>query len=289
MHKKIIVFLIIILILNSCNIINPEEKIPAYLQIDGAKIITNISKEGTNSHAICDSWIYVNGKFIGAFENPTQNIPILESGRQKIEINPGIKENSSSSYRVNYPMLASYTIDTVLKESEIIKLSPEFQYYSNINFALLEDFENDGINFQTTEKSVPLQIIRGEKAFEGKSMYFIVDNNDSIFEARTMNLLTLPKLGYDVYLEINYKCNGYFSFGFFDRYATGGIINEIRKNVFHFNPSNGQWKKTYINLKTHLQNAQGIEFRPFFICDKTNTPAEEKVEVYIDNVKILFR
>lgn len=283
--KKYIILIFVIICFCRCN--NKKEQLPSYIAIDAVKVETNYSKEGTALHGICDSWIIVDYKDIGIFENPTKNIPVLASGMQHIEILPGIKENGSSSYHVVYPMMERYVIDTILKEKEIAKIKPKFQYKENVVFALLEDFDKVGNYFQEAENSVPMKIIFDEELLEKRCMYFSLEKENDQFECRSVNLISLPTNGSDVYLELNYRCNGSFIFGFFDRQGTTNQI-EVRVNVYHINPSNNQWKKVYVNLKTHLYNAKGKEFRPFFIASKNNNNVD-KVEVYIDNIKILYK
>lgn len=273
----------------SCSLFDKEEPIPAYITIDSVSVITDASKQGTSLNNISDSWIYVGGKLIGVFENSGKTIPILANGTKSIEINPGIKENSSNSLRTDYSMMTSYKIDTILKEGEILHIIPQYKYFDNVTFALLENFDNGGSSFLTTNGSVPMKLVSNENSLENYSIYFNMKDSADAFEIKTTNLLVLPKQDYNCYLEINYKCNAYFAFGFFDHYSSNETLIETRTEVFTFKPSNNEWRKVYINLKTHLKDASGIVFRPYFASTKTANPNIDVAEIYIDNVKILYR
>jgi len=280
LKSKICQLLIIVLSISliACNY---KGDIPSIVKIDKIYVETNYSKEGTKSHDICNSWIYIDYKRIGCFDNPTKTIPALAWGQSNITIYPGIKENASSSLRIEYPMMEPYSIDTILKANELITINPIFKYKPNVIFALIDDFDNEGSFFQPTERSVNMEFKNeNQGAFQKYSMYFSLEKEDDIFECKTISLLTLPKYK-DVYLEIDFKTNAIFTFGVFDQ--------NTNINIFHFRPSDNQWKKVYINLKSHIAERNGTEFRPFFICSKANNKEVEKVEVYIDNIKILYR
>ncbi len=284
------IFLLSNFLFLSCSLFDKEEAIPAYIVIDSVSVITDLATEGSSSNNISDSWIYVGGKLIGAFENRGNPIPVLTTGSKIVEINPGIKENSSNSLRTDYSMMQSYKIDTVLKEGEILHIVPQYKYFDDVTFSLLENFDNgSGSSFLATEGSVPMRLVKDNDSF-WNSLYFSMQDTADAFEIKTSNFLFLPKGGYDCYLEINYKCNAYFSFGFFDRYSSStGVLTAARTEVFTFKPSNNQWKKVYVNMKTHLKDAKGSEFQPYFASTKKANPDTEVAEIYIDNIKIIHR
>ena len=48
--------LLVISMLSSCNLINPEEQAPSYLELKTFQLSTNYTTQGTNSHKIKDAW-----------------------------------------------------------------------------------------------------------------------------------------------------------------------------------------------------------------------------------------
>jgi len=293
LNKKVIVgkfvlFFIIIIIsfFYSCEIINPPEQIPSYVSVDTVAISISKPSQGTAAHNISDCWLYVNNKLIGIFEVPF-TVPVLEAGLQNIQIEPGIKNSGGNAAREIYQMMNGYYLDTVLEEKKVLKLNPVFEYRAAVNFALVEDFEDVGIEFQVSDQSDTLiYLISDENAFEGKSMYFCVDKERPNFECRSSQLFEIEKNG-SAFLEINFKTNDYFNFGIFSKEYTGAVVTEIRKHVYTFNPTDN-WKKIYIDLNYFVNNVVGTEFRLFFTAVYAEDSGLEKSDVYIDNVKLIY-
>ncbi len=287
MNRKLSFIIVAVFIISfySCEIINPSEKIPSYIEVDTVMVSINNPAEGSASHNISDCWVYVNNKLIGAFEVPFK-IPVLESGKQSIQIEPGIKNSGGNAARETYPLMYGYYIDTLLVEKEVLKLRPVFSY-RNAVFDLVEDFEDIGIEFEVSaESDTNINIVSGSEAFEGKSMYFALDREHKQFECKSNQLFTIEKNG-RAFLEIDFKTNDYFNFGFFVLEYNGSILSEIRKHVYTFNPTD-KWKKVYIDLNYFVNNVNGVEFRLFFTSVFDPESEIEKSEIYIDNVKLLY-
>ncbi|MDD2634010.1 MAG: hypothetical protein PHW82_00760 [Bacteroidales bacterium] len=265
---------------------NPPEQIPSYVSVDTIAISIANPSQGTAAHNISDCWLYVNNKLVGVFEVPF-TVPVLESGPHDIQIEPGIKNSGGNAAREVYQMMNGYSINTVLEEKEIVKVNPVFEYRPAVIFDLVEDFEDIGIEFQVSEQSdTVIYLVSDENAFEGKSMYFCVDKNRPNFECRSSQLFEIQKNG-PAFLEINFKSNDFFNFGIFSKEYTGSSINEIRKHIYGFNPTD-EWKKVYIDLNYFVNNVSGTEFRLFFTAVYAEESGLEKSEVYIDNVKLIY-
>lgn len=286
-----IFFVFTLFFFSSCDIINPPEQVPSYIAVNEIKTRTDYNTQGTAFHNITDSWVYVmNGEkdeFIGVFEAPFK-IPALKKGRNTIRIEPGIKSGGSSTLRVLYSMMKEYVIDTVLVEGEVITINPIHEYLP-ATFAFMEDFDGEGISLEAvTQSTSPIQIISGTQAFENNSMCFELDTDTSYFECKALELITLPRTGHDVFLEINFKCNAYFTFGFFSRETSGGSVIEVRRPIYIFNPTS-EWKKVYVNLRDNIMDSKGNEFRLYFSCTKQNNLEVGKITVCLDNIKVIYR
>ena len=286
MVKYILLFISITLIFfSSCEVINPPEQIPSYVAVDTIAVSITDPHQGTASHNISDCWLYVNNKLIGVFEAPFK-VPVLESGVHSIQCEPGIKESGGDADREIYPMMYGYYLDTVLIEGDVLTIKPVFKYRP-VTFDLVEDFEDIGIEFELSDQSdTSIYLVDNENAFEGKSMYFCIDDERPNFECRSSQLFEIEKNG-AAYLEIEFKANDYFNFGFFVKEYTGSTVSEIRKHVYGFNPTD-EWKKVYINLNYFVNNVTGTEFRLFFTAVHDSESDVEKSEIYIDNVKLLY-
>lgn len=276
---------ILIIFFNSCEIINPSEQIPSYVAVDTVAVSINSPYEGSASHNISDCWLYVNNKLIGVFEVPF-TVPVLEAGEHSIQIEPGIKNSGGDATRKVYPMMFGYYLDTVLTEATVLTINPVFEYRP-ATFDLIEDFEDIGIEFETSDQSdTIISLVANENSFEGKSMYFAIDAERPNFECRSSQLFEIEKNG-SAYLEIDFKTNDYFNFGFFSKEYTGSSVSEIRKHVYTFNPTD-EWKKVYIDLNYFVNNVSGTEFRLFFTAVHDSESGLDKSEIYIDNIKLLY-
>ncbi|MDR2009771.1 MAG: hypothetical protein LBQ22_04745 [Bacteroidales bacterium] len=290
MGRLLLLFFLAGFLFSGCDAINPSEKIPSYVAVDDISVKIENSSQGTASHNIVDGWLYVNHRLIGVFEAPFK-VPVLESGLQNISIEPGIKVGGSVSLRAVYTMMNNYTIDTMLTEGEVITIDPVFTYRPVV-FSFMENFDGEGVSFQIQDESAPMEIISGEEAFENNSMYFKLDKNNTSFECIGVDYLSLPKDGQDVYVEVNFKCNEAFAFGFFSHETSG----DVRKTVYTFYPTwddkNSDnpsliWKKVYINIKDYLIDSNGYQFKLFFIGAWGEDLDSDNVEVFVDNIKVI--
>lgn len=269
----------------SCEIINPSEQIPSYIAVDTVKVKINSPGEGTAIHNITDCWLYVNNKLIGVFEVPFK-VPVLESGIHSIQIEPGIKNSGGDANRDIYPMMYGYYITDTLTEAEVLNIIPEFSYRPVV-FDLIEDFEDIGIAFQVSaESDTSIALVSGIQAQEGKSMYVALDDDHPNFECRSTGLYEIEKNG-SAFLEISFKCTDSVDFGLFALESNGATMAEIRKSVYTFKPTD-TWKKVYIDLNYHVINTTGTQFRPYFLCARSEDDVDEKTEFYLDNIKLIY-
>ena len=55
---------VILVFVAACNAINPEEEIPAYIEINTMNVSSNYVTQGTNSSKITDVWVYADNEYI---------------------------------------------------------------------------------------------------------------------------------------------------------------------------------------------------------------------------------
>ncbi len=286
--SKVLLFFSVILLLflfSSCEVINPSEQIPSYIQVDTVKVKISSPTQGTSIHDISDCWLYVNNKLIGVFEVPFK-VPVLEFGMQSIQIEPGIRNSGSDSNHDIYPMMFGFYTDSILTQGGILKITPEFTYRP-ATFDLIEDFEDIGIEFEISAQSdTTIALINDSRAQEGKSMYVALDDDRPIFECRSSKLYEIEQEG-KAFLEVSFMCTDTFSFGIFALEYNGASVAEVRKYVYGFNPSD-TWKTVYIDLNYFVINTSATQFRLFFNAIRPEYETNEKTEIFIDNVKLLY-
>lgn len=261
---------------------NKEERIPSYIHIPKFNFISNYATQGSASHKITDAWIYINDNLVGAFEMPC-TFPVLYEGEHSIKIYPGIKENGISETRIIYPFYNFYQTSAILLPGEIDTIYPSVTYNTAAaDFAWIEDFENwhtfckaDGV---TSDSIVQITT----SAFEGNGSGIVNITGTSYF-GQSCSQFTLPKVGTDIFLELNYKCNTAFNVGIL---GYNGVSLDAQTIALTINPSEN-WKKIYVNLTNEVNEAlTSTKFRIFFSMLKNNNMPSSYF--YIDNVKLIY-
>lgn len=252
----------------SCDWINPDEELPAYITINDFQLTTDYTTQGTTSQKITDAWIFVDDEIAGAYELPA-HFPLLKKGKHTISVYPGIKMNGIAATRVIYPFYNPHDFNVDLKDLETTTLSPTTSYASFTDIPFMEDFENAGSGFAATSKSDTVLLkSSASEAFEGKaSGHIYLEPGRDIFEATTSDAFVLPKSGKPVFLELNYKCNHPF--------IVGIMANESQIStqvpVIFLNPSE-TWNKIYINLTQEVSShTSAIDFSLFIGVSRDDT------------------
>ncbi len=263
----------------SCDIINPEEEIPAYIAIDTFMLSTNTSTEGPNNHNITDAWISVNGDFVGVFELPCK-IPVLNKGMVDLFVKPGIKNNGIASSRLSYPFYSNYSTEVELTELEVQQISPTVDYYQETIFDWFENFSEQGNSLDTIAGSTvdfKYTTYNGSKA----GLIELVDEDD-FFRAQSIDSYQFPNINTPVlYFEMDYITNNPFTVGIY--MIIDGQIN-VQPLIF-INPID-HWNKIYIDLSYYSQTTYyADEYRVYIEAAKSDTI--ERAEIILDNLKLL--
>lgn len=284
MKPTVISFSFILLLLQSCDLINPTEKEPAYLYIPSFTFQANAT-QGTSSEAITEVWVYSNDQSLGVFDLPAK-IPILDQGNTDIRIFAGIKSNGISNSRIRYPFYALFDTTLTISAFQIDTIIPNFTYYNQVvinekgfesgNF-LSQTGANNG-TFSTTNNN--LQVFEGARSGWGhldagaSLLYFKDDDN--------LNYTS----GNNVFLEMNYSSNNTFSVGFIT--TTGGIT--AKNMALIINPtSSGDglspvWKKIYIDFGYLLMQNPNAQFHEWYI-ESVPSSSSIPVNIFLDNLK----
>ncbi|MFH1321947.1 MAG: hypothetical protein ABII90_15010 [Bacteroidota bacterium] len=284
--KTVIIYISIALTvtgMNSCEIINPEEDIPSYIKIEKIDLATDSLTEGTSSHKIVDAWVYIDDKFLGAYELPV-TFPVLAESDHELIVRAGIKVNGIAETRDKYPFFDFSTEDVTLTRDSIISVNPVVRYYNTTIFEWMEDFEGPGTTLETTANSdTTLHIVTAvtPDVLGNKSAVIYLDNTNNFFECTTSGQYILPK-GNPVFLELNYKCNITFIVGLFKNNSSQTV--QLSPSLY-INPSES-WNKIYVNLTNQVKaQTDAINYEVYFAV--TKNASVEYPEVYLDNIKLV--
>ena len=267
--------------LNSCDISNPEEAMPAYLKIEKFDFSTT-PEQGADSEQITDVWVFVNDLSLGVYELPA-TLPSLEVGNQNITIFPVIRENGVRSTPIIYPFYNRFETTLDLIAGEITTIEPTTTYVSNAFFELVEDFNMSG------------HLLKGENPNAVKTVngtgQILLGEADVIEFTSTGTFIDLPtNNGLSVFLEFDYQTNVEFEVGLVG--LDPNPISPVDATVYNvvLCPIN-RWNKIYINLQDILENSQLPGYKLAFRASINDTGCggvtNETLEVLIDNVKFI--
>ncbi len=281
------VFALVLLITAGCEIINPEEEIPAYIELKSIGVDT-ISGQGTSSSKITDVWVYTNGSYLGTFELPAR-IPILSKGKNNITFGAGIQVNGIASTRDAYPFykfIDSLEMELVPGEVKTID-SMTVNYFPGLDFGnfWMEDFEelnSTGISIDTTEASLANVEIESTVVFEGnQSLKLEVTPDRPLLVCASPDGGQLLSVGKDIYLELNYRCNQSFQINLNAITFSGNRIVPVIK----LNPM-PDWNKIYIRLNPYINvNGDASRFQLMFYLVLADGATQGLV--YLDNIKLI--
>lgn len=289
---KLLLLICSIVLVSSCNIINPDEAIPAYIVVEEFNVETSFSTEGTSDHKITELWVYANGEYVGAYDVPA-DIPVLQSGSKEIAIFPGIKNNGISATRVVYPFFEPIRTTVNLEPGEDHIINPEFRYRENLDI-WMENFDDPGIKFAPGSLSdTSIQVVNdeallfshpGETNIGSGAVYTNQEKN--YFFSRTEEGIDMTP-GQQIYCELNYKCNNSFVVGV-EAVNVGGTEKAAALVVLPTNDDANVpvWNKIYVDFSFvvgNLPNALAYNIYLESYLDAGNTDGV----IYLDNVKVI--
>jgi len=285
----VVLFVILIAFMGSCELINPDENEPVYMSVDSFAfdVTPTLPEMGpSTSTKIKDVWVFVDNEIQGIYELPAY-FPILNSGSKSVALLPGILLNGISTTRSPYPFYQPYFDTLEFIPGTEIHVDPTYNYFSSAICKWCEDFEGAGFSLtktNTSDTSMYQTPYMGDNTvFEGVGASVIyLDSNKDFFEIASTTEYELPKSGNPVYLELDYKIDEEMIVGMF--VTQPGSVDQFP--VITLNPTT-KWNKIYIELGfiiTDYPNASG--FKIFFAGFK-NPNIAGTASFYIDNIKLV--
>jgi hypothetical protein len=220
--------------------------------------------------------VYIDNRFIGIYELPA-TVPIMTSGKVKVSILPGTRENLQSIAHRNVRVLRSFDSTITLVPGELQRISPRTSYRDNVRFAWMEDFEDNSNSLVFTNRSArdTVFIMEGNAEWNypigvnsTRTLHFNLGASDSfkLMEVKSFNTFTtLPNGGRDTYLELDYRSNVPIQAGMFK------FVNSLYEQVplVVLPSTNGRWRKAYLNYAAEL----------------ATLPANTPIEIYFGIIK----
>src|SRR5580658_3222807 len=149
----------------SCNVIDPDTSVPAYLSVDSVAY-TNGPSQGYPTSNITNVFPFYNNNPFGAYNVPAL-FPILAQGKTLIQLSPGIEDNGLQETRVIYPFYTTDTMTINLQQGKISSFIPHFTYRSNVKFAFTAYFQGSN-PFHTFDGSDTIMVYAPTSGSEAK-------------------------------------------------------------------------------------------------------------------------
>ncbi len=266
---------------------------PSYIRISNyyTKVDTLY---GTNNQDFTDMLMLSTTDNLGIFPLGS-NAPLPFTGVMQFQIRPVININGLSALKIDYPMMRSCDTTLPLVPGQVLNVRPVFEYYPNVHFRFLENFE--GHSFLMTNENPSdtfgfrIDTAVAQKFYGSQASMLLQMNsaNQGPVQTRSYQAFLSPNNGTPVYLEFNYMSNisidvrvvavsnaTYNATTYSDIRSIGGAL-----------PSNGVWKKMYMDL-TPVVTPPPIYYPSYFfidfVCYYESAPYSY---ANIDNIKII--
>ncbi len=297
---------IAIAVFSRCNDESLEAPERYTLHIDRIDAQTDFDEQGTAAQRINTVWVDINDRPIGTYELPAKINFTAEEGVVEVMVISGVTQNGLNALRVQYPFFLTHRENIIIskdkrdyylneQEDSVLRVT----YLERANVTPIEDFEDVGLRFQTTNLSdVPLRRITittnpddvfnsqipGER--NNASGYVRMHDNETLFEIESTDDFNLPQGSGDIYLELHYKTNHMFTIGLLSNLPGRGIEQAPIVRAF---PTNGEWRKMYVYYSDDVNAAVGALWHKVFIgAIRQNDEKDKKIDIYFDNIKIIY-
>jgi hypothetical protein len=287
-HYSTLLVLAMTLTLCACNLINPEEQIPAYLHIPAFAFSADESTDGTSSENITEIWAYTGAVNLGAFSLPA-DIPILEDGAVNLSLRAGIRANGISATRIVYPFYSQYNTTVMLERGVVDTIAPEFTYKDDLYFPLIVDFDEFPVFATESDSEVEFERITDQnEVFEGAGCGFaLIGEDQNIFRASTNEQQLVLPHNKQCFLEMDYKCNNTFAVGL---YAINSAGSEKHLALI-INPTSDaagvpQWNKIYVELLPITGATLSATEYEIYI-ESIKEAGNSEARLYFDNIKVI--
>jgi len=274
-------------LLPSCDLINPDEDAPGYLEIKSFSFdpLPGAQEFGpSTSTKIKDAWVYIDGKFHGTYELPAR-FPILETGSREFLVLPGILLNGIAGTRSPYPFYKGSEHAISIPPNGSVTIDPSTEYFDLAECTYCESFEGSGFSLSPTAQSDTVMYLlppSDPNVFEGAgsgAAYLTKEN--SIFEVASTTTFTPPGSSQPVYLELDYKINQEMKVGLV---VIRSGETDLQVPILTLR-ANEEWNKVYVQLGYTVSSYPNATFK--FFVGALKSPETVKSEFFIDNIKVV--
>lgn len=240
--------------------------------------------EGTDSQRIEEVWVYTETDVHGAFPLPADIPWPVESGPATLRFLPGIRANAVSATRQPYPFYETmeWVVTPVAGGRDTLDFTTRYNDFAKVQ--VVEDFEL--ANRFAEASTSTAEIVRTTNAsdvFEGDASGLVVltPTEALLVAATNEQQLELNSDG-PVWLEMDFRCNQVFAIGL----EAHNLIEVTRTPILVLNPTDGAWKKIYLDLGPVVRSATTAAWFEISL-DANYDGSVDTARIAIDNLKIV--
>ena len=250
-----------LLAVGGCDIINPDEQVPAYLRVAPFAYSAGVPGSPATANATA-AFVYANNLLLGVFELPAK-IPVLQQGEIRLRFVPAIYPDGQRGTRVTYPYYTPYSLTAVLEPAATVRIAPTTGFDAarvELPSLVQDDFTvDDALSRAFTVGSVAGY--RQEAAVDdtfrlGVGRVRGIEGKTDVFLLQSIWQGLLPNRGAVIYLELDYRSTMPFQVGVKhgNNFATDLTVYPSRT-----------WTKLYVNLTQEVSSVDNAstEFRVF--------------------------
>jgi|SRR5687768_13640133 len=274
-----------VIMIASCDIINPAEPIPARIQVNTPELQL-LPGQGSERHKITELWTFADSNLIGVFGPPTEIPLITEEQTTQFVMRPGIRNNGILDDAIVYPLMTEYVVEVPTVPGMISVINPVISYKPNAVFSLVSDFEtqNDFIDNRDTIAASMLNRSSVEP-FEGSFSGEIIMTAEArtIEVSHAITLGDLPTDGTPAFLEFHYKTELQFEIGLLGIPLSG----QPASLFFYGVRPNDNWNKIYIELTNQLVASDFSSYKILFRAFYPQSSTQPSYKIQLDNIKVV--
>lgn len=271
----------------SCEVINPEEDIPAYLNIASFTLADNAGiEEFSLGSKIVAANVLVNERSVGVIPIPG-TIPVFADGEATISLDPLVQLNGAGDALQIYPFWERVILSETLTVNDTLIINPQTKYLSEAT-VFGSDFSGNDILFaQDLDENLQTFVsVTGEGAQpgEGTAGRIVLTSENSRFDGATAEAELIDVSNATrAYLEVQYKTDTNLIFGILDKTDnTGTIFRE-----YGVLPKDS-WNTIYFDMNALLLT-QGIgRFQLTLSASYPTGSGLDEAIILLDNIKVVY-
>lgn len=269
----------------SCEIINPDEPIPSYIQID------SLAYEGLSPTGFTCAYVYVDGNLLGIYETP-RLIPALAWGESEVSVLPGLSLDGSSFARPYYQMARPHRETVTLTAGEVTRVSPRMQDYPSVQSYWSEDFESSAISLEAAPTAPQLQVVRHDRPGRPGQVGFMgigaADTLAQAFDYLHYDSVAIPSNGQTAYFEFTYRTNVEMELRAQIFQPTTGELRDMTIMIVY--ASGQEWRRAYIDFAAIAgQIGRTAYYKPYFRLRREADMEGDSIKAYLDDIRIAHR